>query len=811
MRPNHLVSPSSRILHPPLDSSKPAHPVSPSSRTLTERARQAEQAHIARARRHAEGTAGSVGLLHRGGTSPTVPSSQRGRTSPRAATASPPTSSCRSPTRTTAHSQNHSHAGAATRATIVTAGTDARLEGPDVNSFKTEVILPEVPPLPTFLGQDSIISDHCSSFATSNASLLSVPLSAAAPPTVAAELTSMTEVVPSVTVEALVVAKALRPADMEPPAAAVVEDSALSECATIGTSLLSIPAAGAVGLTVMESQMTAEDSSASDCYISGATSSTSLLSVPKSAGVPLALVAEPPPHAAPPSALMLPQGTTEDMLLHPAPVKSVQPVFEASSAQASPMNSGGSEDVAAALRFALMQVVEEAKACLVAEQQAEDARAEAGDEEEACVEAEHETNPHNTNSSGDATGLEDQGLCFISAVECVTHPAEAKHLGSFAVVDDCSSTACTVSISATTMTTPTNADAAAATAIVATANWAAATEAEPEAESEAEVDAYAEAATDLRASTIEVELAQEMRIPLGDFHGLASTTSGHSDCNMVSSLAEDQTSQAQVVAEEHCSPRLTSVVHSDGTEEHCSPHRTSIVDSDSTEEHCSPPRTSIAHSEGTEEHCSLRIVHPDGTEERCSESMSSNVHSEGRQECRARDSGDFGEVMPLVTPERGADAGRKAELACAVTCSVHEAEHETPGLTSQMAKKSKPRESMTLVAFDLVQRAKETVPARCDIAPRRVSVAWMLRRGWCSTGGGASPVTATPPRLRQAVRSRSRKLHDGSAQANHRSDHLATVSSAAQKTACVLLGATCAFVTIVELAWRLGPDPELFS
>ena len=149
MRPNHLVSPSSRILHPPLDSSKPAHPVSPSSRTLTERARQAEQAHIARARRHAEGTAGSVGLLHRGGTSPTVPSSQRGRTSPRAATASPPTSSRRSPTRTTAHSQNHSHVGASSRTVTVTAGTGARLEADD-NSFMTEVNLPEVPPLPTF-------------------------------------------------------------------------------------------------------------------------------------------------------------------------------------------------------------------------------------------------------------------------------------------------------------------------------------------------------------------------------------------------------------------------------------------------------------------------------------------------------------------------------------------------------------------------------------------------------------------------------------------------------------------------------------
>jgi len=510
-------------------------------------------------------------------------------------------------------------------------------------------------------------------------------------------------------VDELVVATALRTADVEPPAAAVVEDSALSECATTGTSLLSIPPAGTVRSTVMESQTTTEDSALSDCYSSGAMSCTSLLSISQTGRAPAAVMAELPHHIVPQAA------TTEDMLLHPAPVKSIQPVLEAPSAQASPMNAGGSEDLAAALRSALAQVVEEAKACLVAEQQAEDARDEAGDEEDACIEAEHED------------------------------PAEVKYLRrSLAVVDDCSSTTCTVSMSATTMTTPTNVDAATTTAAAAGANLAAAAEAGPEAESEMEVDAYAKTATDASASTVEAEVAQEIWKPLGDFHGLASTTSCHSDCNMASSLPEDQTSQPQMIAEE----------------------------------------------------------------------------------CRARDSGDFGEVMPLVTPERGVDAGRKAELACALECSAHEVESEaapeTPGLTPQMAKKPNRRESMTVVAFELAQRAKETeageptavattVTTLSDIAPRRVSVTWMLRRGWRSTGGGASPVTTTPPRLRQITKSRSCKQHDGSAQANRRSDQPANMSSAAQKTVCVLLGATCAVFTLVELAWWLGPDPEHFS
>lgn len=267
---------------------------------------------------------------------------------------------------------------------------------------------------------------------------------------------------------------------------------------------------------------------------------------------------------------------------------------------------------------------------------------------------------------------------------------------------------------------------------------------------------------------------------------------------MAGSLAEDQTSQAQ----EHCSLHRTSTVHSEGTERHCSLQRSSIVHAeDGREEHCSPLRSSIVLSEGTEEHCSSI--------------MSSTVHSEGRQCYRARDSGHFVEVMSLVTPERGADAGRRAELAKAVMCRAHETESEAvpeaPGLVSRVAEKSKWHKSVTHVAVAPARAAKQPVAALCNIAPRRVSVTRMLRRGWRSTGGGASPVTVTPPRLRQPAQSRPCKEHNWRAQTDHRVDHLATVLSAAQKATFVLLGTTFAVFTMIELAWRLGPDPEPFS
>jgi len=733
--------------------------------------------------------------------------------------------------------------------TAATVGT-TRHEVPELNSFVSEGTLPEVPPLPTFAGEDSIISTHDSSGATSNnTSLLSVPLAAAAA-TADSQRTAMIEAAPSVSVEPVAVAPPLPPAGAELQTTAEVEDSAagttFSECSSslviAGTSPLSVPSAGTASSALMESQQTTtEDSALSDYHSSFATSSTSLLSIPPNRTAPPAVVAELPPTAAPP-AVMVPQGTNEDKVLHPALGKKVQPVFdtafatsttsEARSAQASPMSTGGNEDLAAALRSALAQVVEEAKACLVAEQKAEDSCAEADNEEVSCFEAEHEAtnsadqaDPQTTRSAGDSAMLDDKGLSFISAVECVTDTAEVKHLRNFAVGDDCLSTECTVSVPTATTTTPTNADAAASTARTTPTNAdvaaaTAAAPAEPEAASEAEADEPAEVATDGCESTLEVEAAQEIQQPLGDLHSLGSTASCHVDCDMAGDSKEDESPKLELVAEvpenlaasclqtceedaetpevpENLAASCLQTCEEDAEtpearshrngEQHCSPCRASIVPAEDREEHSSPHQSNIAPLED-----------PQDCEEHCS-------------------------VMQLMTPERGADAKREAELACPVTChDVHEVEHEvapeTAGLTSKTAKSSR-RDSMTLVAFDLAQPAKETEPVRCNAAPRRVSVTWMLRRGWRSTGGGALPVRATtPPRLRQPVQSRRRNQHDGSAQANHRSDHTedalrpkASVSSVAQNAAFVLLGATCAMATMVELAWRLGPDPEPFS
>jgi len=312
-----------------------------------------------------------------------------------------------------------------------------------------------------------------------------------------------------------------------------------------------------------------------------------------------------------------------------------------------------------------------------------------------------------------------------------------------------------------------------------------------------------------------VESVQEIRQQLEDLHGLASTTSDQSDSNVARSLAEDQTAQLQMAAEatgdlqlcEEAAAVLEVFPHGD-EEEHCSPRRNSVLPSEDREENCSPRRSSMFLAEDTQDHGSARkssTVRSGDKLEHCSASRSSVAHPERRQ------------VEPLMTPERGVDAGREAELAHAAKCSLHENGQElapeAPGLTSQIAKKSKRRESMTLVAIDPAQIAKETAPARCNVTPRRVSITWMLRRGWSSTGGGAVPVNATPPRLRQ----RPRKQHEN-VQADHRSDHMrhsspaqATVSSVARNAAYVLLGATCVMISVVELAWRLGPDPEPFS